>query len=186
MKQRAVFIDKDGTLIENVPYNADPQKIEMSSGAEDALRRLHEQGYLLVIVTNQPGVALGYFSEAALEEVYQEIERRLAAWNVPLSGFAACVHHPQAIIEEYRGACTCRKPSPGLLFQAADGLMIDLENSWMVGDILNDIEAGSRAGSRTILVDRGNETEWVLTPLRTPDYVVSNLSEAADVILEAV
>jgi D-glycero-D-manno-heptose 1,7-bisphosphate phosphatase len=175
--RRAVFIDKDGTLLEDVPYNVDPMKVSFTPDALEGLRLLHQRGFLLVVVTNQPGVAQGNFKQSALLELERFLTARLADAGAPLAGFFACPHRASAY------GCSCRKPQPGLLHQAAAKLDIDLLHSWMVGDILNDIEAGRRAGCRTVFMDVGNETEWVMSVLRSPHHRASTLLEAAHRIL---
>ena len=176
----AVFFDKDGTLIDDVPYNVDPAAIVLTPGAREGAQALHEAGYALVVVTNQSGVARGLFEEGALGAV----ETRLAdLLGVPLAGFYACPHHPAGTVARYATDCTCRKPMPGLIERAARDLGIDLGQSWMVGDILNDVEAGRRAGCCTILIDNGNETEWIDGPLRRPHHRVADIGEAALTIL---
>lgn len=181
--RRAVFLDKDGTLIENVPYNVDIARIRFAAGAEQALPRLSAAGLAVVIVSNQAGVARGFFDETAVDAVGEALAVRLADLGVTLDGFYYCPHDPAGRVEEYRRACTCRKPAPGLLLRAADQLDIDLEGSWLVGDILDDVAAGRAAGCRTVLIDAGNETEWRLSRERMPDHVVADLGEAAAVIL---
>jgi D-glycero-D-manno-heptose 1,7-bisphosphate phosphatase len=176
--RRAVFIDKDGTLVDNVPYNVDPGLVAFTPNALPGLRLLGQLGYRLVVVSNQPGVALGYFDESALAGLRSAVMVRLAAQGVRLSGFYCCVHAPGA-------GCPCRKPLPGLLLRASQVLNIDLANSWMVGDILDDVEAGHRAGCRSVLLDVGNETEWLASPLRHPDITARDLLEAARAIVAA-
>jgi histidinol-phosphate phosphatase family protein len=156
--REAVFVDKDGTLVEDVPYNADPQKIRLSPGAGDALAALAGAGYRIVVISNQSGVARGLFAEEALGAVRQRLAELLASHGVRLDGFYWCPHHPQGRVPAYAVACGCRKPAPGLLVSAAEELGLDLAGSWMVGDILDDIEAGRRAGCRTILLDNAHET----------------------------
>jgi D-glycero-D-manno-heptose 1,7-bisphosphate phosphatase len=182
MKNSAVFLDKDGTLIRNVPNNVDPSKIKLSPGAW-GLKALSDAGYRLVVVSNQPGIALGYFSEGNLEEVGGKITGLLAALGVRLEGFYFCPHHPSGIIAAFSGRCLCRKPEPGLLLKAALDLGLDLASSWMIGDILDDVEAGRRAGCRTVLIDNGNETEWALSDWRMPQAVAVGLADAAAKIL---
>jgi D-glycero-D-manno-heptose 1,7-bisphosphate phosphatase len=183
IRRAAVFLDKDGTLIEDVPYNVDPAKIRLAECAPEGLRRLHAAGYLLVIVSNQSGVARGLFPERALRGVEARLRELLEEHDVTLDGFYYCPHHPSGIIRQYAIECNCRKPAPGLILRAEVDLNIDLTQSWFVGDILNDVEAGRRAGCRTVLINNGNETEWELAPQRIPDVVVTELSAAADVIL---
>ncbi len=183
MGNKAVFLDKDGTLIEDVPYNVDPDRIVFTPHAIAGLKLLHQAGYQLIIITNQAGVARGYFPETALAEVIHHLQSVLATAGIPLAGFYYCPHHPQGIVDGYAIACHCRKPQPGLLRQAALDHEIDLTQSWFVGDILNDVEAGRTAGCRTVLINNGNETEWELSPQRSPHYVVKDLLAAAQIIV---
>jgi histidinol-phosphate phosphatase family protein len=171
-----VFIDKDGTLVENVPYNVDPAKLVFTPHAIEGLKLLAAFDYALVIITNQPGVALGRFDARALHALQDALATRLAEQGVPLAGFYACPHAPPA---DAAFACACRKPAPGLLFRAAQALDLDLARSWMVGDILDDVEAGRRAGCRTVLLEVGNETEWRYAPLRVPHQRAPDLFDAA-------
>lgn len=180
---RAVFLDKDGTLVENVPYNVDPDRIVFTPGATEALRRLAEAGFALVVASNQPGIARGYVTPADVERVRRHIEQRLADAGVHLGGYYVCPHHPDGSLPTYAVQCGCRKPRPGLLARAAFELDIDLTDSWMVGDILDDVEAGRRAGCRSVLVDRGGETEWRDGPFRLPDHTARDLLHASDAIL---
>ena len=182
MKHKAVFLDKDGTLIEDVPYNVDPGQIRLTKGAGVGLQQLHQMGYQLMIISNQSGVARGYFSESALTAVEQRLHALLELLAVPLAGFYYCPHHPDGIVAEYAIACNCRKPSPGLLLQAAHDHQIDLTASWFIGDILNDVEAGRRAGCQTILLDNGNETEWILSADRIPHFKASDVAEATAIV----
>jgi len=179
---RAVFIDKDGTLVENVPYNVDPAKVRFTPNALEGLRLLGDKGWRLIVVTNQPGLAYGMFTRAALTRLQLALADMLQREGVQLAGFYACPHAPGA---GPVSACLCRKPAPGLLRQAARSHAIDLERSWMVGDILDDVEAGRRAGCRTVLLDMGNETVWRMSPLRTPHLRATDLLEAALAIVAA-
>ena len=180
---RAIFLDKDGTLIDDVPYNVDPAQVRLSWQAGPALQLLQEAGYKLIVVTNQSGVARGLFTEAALDGVQARLVELLAQYGVQLDGFYHCPHHPDGTVARYALACTCRKPMPGMLVRAAQEHGIDLVQSWMIGDILNDVEAGHRAGCRSVLIDNGNETEWVESPLRRPDLFAADLYAAATAIL---
>jgi D-glycero-D-manno-heptose 1,7-bisphosphate phosphatase len=168
---KAVFVDKDGTLVENVPYNVDPLRIALTRGAGEGVAALADAGYQVFVVTNQPGIGTGRFTEDALRGVEQRL-REL----VPLDGFYYCPHAAGA-------GCGCRKPQPGLLERAAREHGLELGESWLIGDILDDIEAGRRAGCRTVLLDNGNETEWFLSMARVPDHIVRDLSQAAARIL---
>ena len=175
MGRPAVFLDKDGTLVENVPYNVDPARVRLAAGAGAALRRLRAAGYRLVVVTNQSGVARGYHSEDDVQRVADHLGMVLAALGAPLAGFYYCPHL----------ACAGRKPAPGMVRRAGAELDVDLARSWLVGDILDDVEAGARAGCRTVLVQNGGETEWRRGPFRHPTAVVPDLSAAAEFILSS-
>lgn len=179
---RAIFLDKDGTLVEDVPYNVNPGLIELTWHAGQALQLLQHMGYALIVVSNQSGVAKGLFTEAALDPVHQRLTGLLAQYGVELSGFYYCPHSPDGVISRYAIPCTCRKPMPGMLYRAAHEHDIDLSQSWMIGDILHDVEAGRRAGCQTILIDNGNETEWKLSAQRTPHFKASDLYAAATII----
>jgi D-glycero-D-manno-heptose 1,7-bisphosphate phosphatase len=184
MNAPAVFLDKDGTLVENLPYNVDPARIRLAPGALEAVNRLHRHGFRIAVVTNQAGVALGKFDERALGVVEQRLRDLLAEAGVPLLGMYWCPHHPAGAVARYALDCACRKPNPGLLWKAARDHHIDLERSWMVGDILDDIEAGRRAGCRALLLDVGHETEWRLSRLRLPHLVAPGLARAAAAIVD--
>jgi len=178
----AIFLDKDGTLLEDDPYNVDPARMRLMRGVACGLRHMSELGFRLIVITNQPGVALGRFREEALKAVECRLADMFAASGAALSGFYYCPHHPRASVPGYRFTCVCRKPRPGMLELAAVEHGINLRDSWFVGDILDDVEAGRRAGCRTILLDNGHETLWELTALRRPDYMTSDLERAAGII----
>ncbi|HSH21275.1 MAG TPA: HAD family hydrolase [Candidatus Caenarcaniphilales bacterium] len=183
MTERAVFLDKDGTLVRDLPYNVDPARIELVPGALAALATLQAAGYRLAVVTNQSGVARGFFDESALGAVEERLRQLLAEGGVVLDAFLHCPHHPDGTVADFAVECGCRKPRPGLVRRAAGILGVEPAASWFVGDILNDVEAGSRAGCRTVLVDVGSETEWQDGPHRRPDVVVPDLPAAARAIL---
>jgi histidinol-phosphate phosphatase family protein len=168
----AIFLDKDGTLVEDLPYNVDPARVRLAPHAIEALALWRDAGYRLVVITNQPGIGLGRFDVAGLERLHRTLGRRLARARVPVDGFFACPHRAEV-------GCRCRKPQPGLILHAAELLRLDLRRSWIVGDILNDVEAGRRAGCRTVMLDVGHETEWQPGPLRTPHYRCTDLLQAA-------
>jgi histidinol-phosphate phosphatase family protein len=179
----AVFLDKDGTVVDNVPFNVDPGKIRLARGAAEGLAALHKAGFPLILVSNQGGIAHGRFPKTAMAGVERALRRLLLSFGVPLSGFYYCPHDLQGVVHEYVVPCRCRKPAPGMLQQAAADLGLDLNSSWMVGDILDDVEAGRRAGCRTLFLDNGNETVWRRGPLRRPHHVTHDLAEAARIIL---
>jgi len=179
----AVFIDKDGTLVKDMPYNTDPAHVQLREEAVDALRRLQAAGFELVLVSNQAGVALGRFAERRLERLWLHLRKTLAHAGVDLAAFYYCPHHPQGAVPAYAVECDCRKPKPGMLERAARERNIDLARSWMIGDILDDVEAGHRAGCRAIMLDVGSETEWHESPLRAPEFYARDLDAASHYIL---
>jgi D-glycero-D-manno-heptose 1,7-bisphosphate phosphatase len=173
----AVFVDKDGTLIENVPYNADPARLRFMPGATDALRRLAQRGFALVMVTNQSGLARGHFSAEQWDTLLGVLLERLRREaGVALLDVMVCPHAPGS---DGLPLCTCRKPSPGMLLHAARLHRLDLARSWMIGDTLDDIEAGRRAGCRTVLFHSGGETLWQRSALRTPLAELDDWREVA-------
>jgi D-glycero-D-manno-heptose 1,7-bisphosphate phosphatase len=159
--------------------------ITLEPHAGTALRLLSNAGYKLAVISNQSGVAYGHFKEEELTGVKRQLEMLLREQGVKLDGFYYCPHHPLGTVSEYSVDCYCRKPLPGLLLQAAAHLDADLGASWMIGDILHDVEAGNRAGCHTIIIDNGNETEWSVGPYRIPSYRVANLEQAAISILKS-
>ncbi|MBW8848074.1 MAG: HAD family hydrolase [Burkholderiales bacterium] len=174
----ALFIDKDGTLVENVPYNVDPLLLRFMPGAGKALARLQRAGMALIIVSNQSGLARGMFTPAQFARLQQVLLHRLQAeFGVTIDGVEICPHGPD---DEGRPTCLCRKPAPGMLIRAAHRHGVDLARSWMVGDTLDDVEAGHRAGSQGILFDSGGETVWRRSPLREPDARFSHWAALAD------
>ena len=181
-----VFLDKDGTLLEDIPYNVDPQRMRLAPLGDRALRLLAEYDCRVVVVSNQSGVAQGYFSESSLERVEDWLRTVFRRFGVDFAGFCYCPHHPEGDVAEFAIECDCRKPGDGMLRRAAADLGIDLSEAWMVGDILDDVEAGNRAGCRTILIDNDNETEWRLSTLRWPTVVVRNLESAARAIVDDI
>jgi len=178
---RAVFVDKDGTLIDNVPYNVDPALVRFTRSALVGLRALADAGYAIIVVTNQPGLATGRFTRGEFAALESALRRRVRDESgVEITAIYCCPHAPSP---GGRIGCLCRKPAPGLLRQAARAHRLDLARCWMVGDILDDVEAGHRAGCRSVLLDVGNETEWKLSPIRAPEARCADLAEAARFIL---
>ncbi|MDS1139720.1 HAD family hydrolase [Pusillimonas sp. SM2304] len=178
----AVFLDKDGTVLQDVPYNADPVKMVFAPGARQGISRLAQLNMPIIIVSNQPGIALGKFGFDELCGMQQRLRQMFLALGARLAGFYFCPHHPDGLLPAYARVCDCRKPAPGLLLLAAERHHIDLSRSWFVGDILNDIEAGRRAGCQTVLIDNGNETEWMMNEWRTPDYRLPDLDAASHLL----
>lgn len=179
--QPAIFLDKDGTLLEDVPFNADPSRMRWAPTARAALASLAALRMPLFVVTNQPGIARGLLRKIDMDVIETELRTRFESCGAELAGYYYCPHDaPGGVLH-----CACRKPGAGMLLRAAEEHRIALALSWMVGDILDDIEAGNRAGCRTILVDNGNETEWRLGPKRTPTLRSPTLEAAAHAIIVA-
>jgi len=181
--RRAVFLDRDGTLIRNHHYGCNPDRIQLLDGVVEGLRLLQGEGYLLIVVTNQSGIARGFFTEDQLEVMHRRMAELLRRRGVHLSAFYHCPHHPDGVVPAYSVACGCRKPRPGLVLRACSDFKIDPASSWFIGDILDDVEAGKRAGCRSILLDVGSEGEPEC-PERVPDYVASDFLDAVRHLLE--
>lgn len=179
----AVFLDKDGTVLADEPYNVDPARMAYAPMALAGLSRLAASDLPLVVISNQSGVARGMFPASALDAVHVKLASMFMAAGAHLEGFYWCPHHPDGVVQGYDIDCDCRKPKPGLLLRAADELGLDLRASWFIGDILDDIEAGNLAGCRTILLDVGNETEWRDGPHRLPHCRAPDLDAAAQIVL---
>lgn len=178
----AVFLDKDGTVLADVPYNVDPERMAYAPMALAGLSRLAQTDMSLVVISNQPGVARGLFAADALNAVGVKLAAMFHAAGAHLDGFYWCPHHPEGVVQAYSIVCDCRKPNPGLLLRAAHELDLDLAASWFIGDILDDVEAGNRAGCRSILLDVGNETEWRTGPDRVPYCRAPDLESAAQIV----
>lgn len=187
MKSRkAVFLDRDGVIIEDVGYLGDPSRVRFLSGAVEAIRILNEQGFLVIVISNQSGVARGYLSERDVNGVHAAIEHNLKAQDARIDEFYYCPHHPDAKVECYRLDCNCRKPKPGMVIQAAHKWNVDLHKSFVVGDKLTDLQMGKAVGAKTILVLSG-EGQRALEEMRSwnsePDRVAGDLREAVEWIL---
>ncbi len=183
---RAVFVERDGMLIAHAASDVDPRRVALAHGAAAALRALAAHGFRTIVISNQPGVALGRFTLSTLAAIEDRIrELLLAAAGAEVDGFYYCPHLPQAANVRYAVRCLCRKPQPGLLRRAAREQRIDLGQSWLAGDVLDDVEAGNRAGCRTVLIDSGREIEWRLGAYREPTCRARSLRQAAHAILTA-
>ncbi|AMV72652.1 D-glycero-beta-D-manno-heptose 1,7-bisphosphate 7-phosphatase [Desulfuromonas carbonis] len=153
--QPAVFLDRDGTLNVEKDYLYRVEDFEFIPGAVNALRRLKAAGFLLFIVTNQSGVARGYFTLEDVERLHHHVQQELVRQGTAIDAFYVCPHHPERGLDPWRRTCDCRKGNPGLLLQAAGDYGVDLSRSFMVGDKVADIEAGRRAGCTPLLVLTG-------------------------------
>lgn len=172
-KQKAIFLDRDGTINKYVGFLRNIDEFELIDGAAEAIKRINDSGYLAVVITNQPVIARGEVSQAELKQIHNKMETLLGKNGAYLDGIYFCPHHPDKGFEgerpEYKTDCSCRKPKPGMLLKAADNLNIDLNKSWMIGDGENDVSAGRSAGCNTVKIG--------------PDMPCKNLYEAVAMIL---
>jgi D-glycero-D-manno-heptose 1,7-bisphosphate phosphatase len=172
----AVFIDRDGVLIEEVHLLTKPHQVRIVKGAAAAVNALQSASFEVIVVSNQTVIARGLATENDVEAVHERIQQELvSAGAAPVSAYYFCPHHPNATLPEYRENCQCRKPRPGLLHQAASERGIDLSQSFMVGDRITDIIAGQAAGCTTILVQSGRHLD---PPIQSPDPI--NLTTRPD------
>ncbi|HEX5220218.1 MAG TPA: HAD family hydrolase [Verrucomicrobiae bacterium] len=188
---RAVFLDRDGVLIEDTHLIARLDQISILSGVPEALQRFRAAGFKLIVVSNQTVVSRGLATEAEVDLLNRHIEAMLQAQGgCRLDQFYICPHHPNATLPQYRVECDCRKPRPGLLLRAAQEHALDLRRSFMVGDRITDIVAGTKAGCRTVLVATGQhaatliESPESVDPSITPDFVCDGLLSASNWILK--
>jgi len=181
MKHRAVFLDRDGTLVHPKHYPSRPEELVLYNNIGPGLRNLQRAGFRLVVITNQSGLARGYFTLADLHSMHKHLTSELEQLGVRLDAIYYCPHHQQGVIAELAIRCNCRKPQPGMLLQAAADLDLDLQACRLIGDILDDVEAGNRVGCQTILVDLGTES-IPEQELRCPDYVASDTQHALQII----
>jgi D,D-heptose 1,7-bisphosphate phosphatase len=184
-RRPAIFLDKDGTIVCDVPYNVDPALMRWQPDTIESLRAFQEAGFALVLVTNQSGIARGMFSEAELERYLSVLRRELLYAGVLLNAIEYCPHLPEAPIPAYRKDCGCRKPKAGMLLQAASRLQLDLSRSWMIGDLLDDVEAGARGGTSRALVRHDGNEPIPGTGIRHPDIIAPTLKDAAVRIVSA-
>jgi histidinol-phosphate phosphatase family protein len=180
---RAIFLGLGRALIEGTRRAGEDLRLVRS--APRAIPMLRDAGFDIVVVAHEPRVALGTFSEEDMRRQGRGLEEAIAQLDATLTGFYYCPHHPSGRLPEYAVDCVCRRPQPGLIIHAASELGIDLAASWVVGDLLDDVEAGRRAGCRTVLVDTGSETEWRVSRYRVPHYLTGDLAKAARLILAA-
>jgi histidinol-phosphate phosphatase family protein len=182
-----VFLDRDGTLIEEVGYLSDPERLKEIPGASRSLKRLSEAGYLLAVVSNQAGLAKGKFAESDLEAVHRAFVSRFLSQGVVFDDVAYCPHHPDGVVQPYRQACECRKPGTGMAERVMTRLKVPPSCAmWVVGDKMTDIRMGKRLGARTILVATGYGEEERREGERQgehPDRFLPSINEAADCIL---
>ncbi|MEE2821484.1 MAG: HAD family hydrolase [Acidobacteriota bacterium] len=195
--QRAIFLDRDGTLIEEIGHLHQIQDVCVYPETYQAVRKINESEFLAIVVTNQSAIARGFLTEKELEEIHLFIQNDFRQEEAWIDAFYYCPHHPEAGTESYTRECPCRKPKPGMLLQAAEELNLALSPSHMIGDKLIDVEAGHRAGCQSVLIKSEHNTkmqqhldeEKVSTsshenPLQIPDHIASNILGAVDWIME--
>ncbi|MCX5840266.1 MAG: HAD family hydrolase [Deltaproteobacteria bacterium] len=182
-KHAAVFLDRDGTINEEVGYMDSLEKLKIIPEAFAAIRRINQNDMKAVVITNQSGVARGFFSEDFVQTVHAIIQEQLKARKAFIDAFYFCPHHPTEGQGVYLQTCNCRKPAPGLLFKAADEMEIDLGRSYLIGDMPKDIEAAKRAGAKGILVRTGYGQEHRAFAVE-PDYIAGNILDAVRWILK--
>lgn len=178
---RAVLLDRDGTVIQDRHYAFRPDDIELLDGAIAGLRSLQAAGYRLYVITNQSGVARGYFSESDVRAMHDRLDAILREADVHISGYYYCPHHPEGVVEGYSKVCECRKPRPGLIHRVSADDGIDLRHSWVVGNAPSDVQAGEAAGCRTVLLVPDNADQPSPTPVPRA-RIARTLREAARII----
>ncbi len=176
MNHRAVFLDRDGVLMEDASYVGDIERVVLIPGAAQALQRLQKAGYRLVVVTNQSGVGRGYFTRDAVEQIHAHLDEQFRKAGVHLDRYYVCPHHPE-------DNCACRKPKTKFFLEAAREFRLDLAKCFMVGDRASDIQAGINAGTRTVLVLTGVGKETLAKNEVHPDHIGADMTAAADWIL---
>ena len=185
---RAVFLDRDGTVNEEVGYLRDLADLRLIAGAGAAIKRLNEAGLKVVLVTNQSGVARGFFTEALVQEAHERLYRMLSREGARIDAVYYCPHHPTAGNSSYTVVCDCRKPGTGLIDRAARDLGIDVKRSYVVGDKWSDVELGQRAGAHPILVQSGfaPDDPGNIRPghIGDPDFIARTILEAAEWIIQ--
>ena len=184
--RRAVFLDRDGTIIEDDGYISDVGRIRLFPWSAEAINRLRAAGFLIIVVTNQAGVARGYFEEQFLAEAHRHLDALLAPQGARIDAYYYCPHHPEGVLAAYRRICDCRKPAPGMIERAAADHNIDVAESFVVGDKWLDIELAQRAGAAGVLVRTGyGQLAEAERPAGIhPVPVVDTLLDAAAWILE--
>ncbi|MFX1477528.1 MAG: D-glycero-beta-D-manno-heptose 1,7-bisphosphate 7-phosphatase [Promethearchaeota archaeon] len=172
---KAIFLDRDGVINKEVSYLSDPKDFEFIEGSIEALKILKQKGFLLIVITNQAGIARGFLSEETLNSIHNKMISILKKNSVNLDGIYYCPHHP-----DFTGSCECRKPNTGMIMKAQSHFNINLTNSYLVGDTLNDVETGKNANCKTVLVMTGYGKEEIKKKGEIkPDMIFKNLKEFA-------
>lgn len=184
---RAVFLDRDGTIIEEVGYLNDPGKMQLLPYSCSSIKTLNQNGFYVIVISNQSGVARGYFSEEQVHIINQKLQEKLRQKEAHIDAFYFCPHHPQGSVAKYRMICNCRKPNIGLLKQAAKNLKLNLSQCYFVGDKETDVLTSNNAGCKTVLVLTGyGKTLLESKPdfQEKVDFVAENLTEGVKWILK--
>jgi len=182
MSNKAIFLDRDDTLIEDVGYINHPDQVKLLDGVAEALIEFGAMGYMLIVVSNQSGVARGIVTEQILGEIHDRLKQLLAESGVYLDGIYYCPYHPDGVVPKYRKDSDWRKPNPGMLLAASDEMDIELSRSWVIGNSSCDIEAGLRAGCKTVLLNQSPHQKLPEPGQPNPDYKAVNMREAANII----
>jgi len=182
MSEKAIFLDRDDTLIEDPGYINSPEQVKLLDGVAEALIELKALEYKLVVVTNQSAVARGIVTEKVLGEIHNRLEQLLAEKKAFLDGIYYCPYHPDGAVKKYRKESEFRKPNPGMLLKAAEEIDIDLGQSWCVGNSISDMEAGLQAGCKTILIDLPSHQQQLEPGQPRPDYKAVNIKEVVNII----
>jgi len=182
MSDKAIFLDRDDTLIEDPGYINHPDQVKLLDGVVEALIELKALEYKLIVVTNQSAVARGIVTEKVLGEIHNRLKQLLTEKGVFLDRIYYCPYHPDGAVAKYRKESNCRKPNPGMLLTAADEMDIDLGRSWCIGNSSSDIEAGLRAGCKTILIDLPSHQKQLSPGQPRPDYRAVNIKEAVNIV----
>lgn len=182
MANKAVFLDRDNTLIADPGYISDPDQVKLLDGVPETLAELGKMGYKLVVVSNQSAVARGIVTERGLGKIHKRLERLLAQNDAYLDKIYYCPYHPEGTIEKYRKESKLRKPNPGMLLTAAKEMALSLKMSWIVGNSSRDIEAGRAAGCKTILVDNPLHSRNPQGEKVNPDFRAVNIREVVNII----
>jgi len=188
----AIFLDRDGVINELIYYPEHgivdspftEEQFKLTPAVGEAINKFHDLGFKVIVISNQPGIAKGNLSEKTFERISETMKKQLVKKGAFLDAEYYCFHHPEAKVKRLKANCSCRKPEPGLILQAAKDMSIDLSRSWMIGDGLTDVKAGKEAGCRTILLGRMKcESCHMMDEQDThPDFIAPNLLEASRIV----
>jgi len=184
-QNKACFLDRDGVIIEEVNYLSSPDQVKVFPEAIEALKLLRDNNYKIIIVTNQAGVARGYFKLTDISLVHDKIDEILSRHNLSIDSYYYCPHHPKGSVPEYSIECNCRKPMPGMLLEAIDDHNINISKSFLIGDKMSDINAGKNVNCPGILVKTGHGSEYVKEATINNIIIKDNILEAVEFMVRA-